>query len=68
MDLEEKTLDDSLERTCAVCGTKLSDPEIEAARETGGPFLCAVHADEELPVAIDEAAPGDAERGDAGTE
>ena len=49
MDLEEHTLDDSLERTCAVCGAQLTDLEIEAAREAGGPFLCSVHAAETEP-------------------
>jgi hypothetical protein len=49
MDLEERTLEDSLERTCSVCGAALTDREILAARETGGPFLCSVHAAEELP-------------------
>jgi hypothetical protein len=49
MDLEERTLEDTLERTCAICGAKLTGLEIEAAREAGGPFLCSVHAAEELP-------------------
>ena len=49
MDLEEHTLDDTLERTCSVCGASLTQPEIEAAREAGGPFLCSVHAAEVLP-------------------
>jgi hypothetical protein len=49
MDLEERTLDDSLEQTCSVCGATLTTQEIEAAREAGGPFLCSVHAAEELP-------------------
>jgi hypothetical protein len=49
MDLEERTLDDTLEENCAVCGAKLTGLEIEAAREAGGPFLCSVHAAEELP-------------------
>lgn len=49
MDLEERTLDDTLEETCTVCGAKLTALEIEAAREAGGPFLCSVHATEELP-------------------
>jgi hypothetical protein len=49
MDLEERTLDDTIARTCAVCGAKLTTPEIVAARETGGPFLCTVHAMEEAP-------------------
>ena len=47
MDLEEKTLDDTLEQTCTVCGARLTGLEIEAAREAGGPFLCSVHAAEE---------------------
>jgi hypothetical protein len=49
MDLEEKTLEDSLERTCAVCGARLTQAEIHESRETAGPFLCSVHAAEELP-------------------
>jgi hypothetical protein len=49
MDLEERTLEDTLERTCTVCGARLTGLEIEAAREAGGPFLCGVHAAEELP-------------------
>ena len=49
MDLEERTLDDSLEQTCTICGARLTTLEIEAAREAGGPFLCSVHAAEELP-------------------
>ena len=49
MDLEERTLDDTIARTCAVCGAKLTTQEIVTARETGGPFLCTVHAMEEAP-------------------
>ena len=49
MDLEERTLDDTLEETCTVCGARLTRQEIEAARETGGTFLCGVPAREELP-------------------
>jgi hypothetical protein len=49
MDLEERTLEDTLEETCTVCGARLTKLEIDAARETGGPFLCSVHAAEELP-------------------
>jgi hypothetical protein len=51
MDLEERTLEDTLEKTCTVCGARLTKLEIDAARETGGPFLCSVHAAEELPAA-----------------
>jgi hypothetical protein len=49
MDLEERTLEDTLEKTCTVCGARLTQLEIEAAREAGGPFLCSVHALEEAP-------------------
>jgi hypothetical protein len=49
MDLEEHSLEDTLEQTCAACGARLTGPEIEAAREAGGPFLCSVHAAEQLP-------------------
>jgi hypothetical protein len=49
MDLEERTLEDSLERSCSVCGARLTPLEIEAAREAGGPFLCSVHAAETEP-------------------
>jgi hypothetical protein len=53
MDLEESAgVDPVIERTCAECGTKLTDEEIKASLETGGPFLCTVHANEE--VALDE--------------
>jgi hypothetical protein len=55
MDLEERTLDDTIARTCAVCGAELTSQEIKEAREMGGPFLCTVHAMEEVP---DEEEPG----------
>ncbi len=51
MGLEERSLDDTLEKSCSVCGARLTELEIEAAREVGGPFLCSVHAAEELPAA-----------------
>ena len=51
MDLEERSgVDPVIERTCAECGTKLTDEEIQASVETGGPFLCTVHAAEDVPV------------------
>jgi hypothetical protein len=55
-DLEEHTIDDTLERRCTVCGAELTGAEIEAAREAGGPFLCSVHTAEALPA--DELADG----------
>ena len=53
MDLEERSgVDPVIERTCAECGTKLTEAEIRASLDTGGPFLCTVHANEE--VALDD--------------
>jgi hypothetical protein len=57
MDLEEHTLDDTLARSCEVCGAELTTAEIESSREAGGPFLCTVHAVEEAPA--DELSAGD---------
>jgi hypothetical protein len=58
MDLEEREgVDPVIERRCAECGATLTDQEIKAALDSGGPYLCTVHANEE--VALDE----DAESG-----
>lgn len=48
MDLEEHTLDKTGER-CEVCGVKLTDQELQAAMESGGPALCTLHAAEAEP-------------------
>jgi hypothetical protein len=58
MDLEEHTLDPVIERTCAECGARLTDEEIRASLDAGGPYLCSVHAAEEVPLE-DEAESGD---------
>jgi hypothetical protein len=50
MDLEEHSLDPVIERTCAECGAQLTDGEIEAAMDSGGPYLCTVHAQEQVPI------------------
>lgn len=50
MDLEEHTLDPVIERTCAECGAQLTEQEIQASLESGGPYLCSVHAAEQVPV------------------
>lgn len=56
MDLEEKSgVDPVIERTCAECGTQLTEAEIQASLDTGGPFLCTVHAAER--VELDEEEP-----------
>lgn len=58
MDLEENTLDPVIERNCAECGAPLTEEEIRASLEAGGPYLCSVHAAEDASVE-DDAAPGD---------
>jgi hypothetical protein len=53
VDLEEREgVDPVIERKCAECGATLTEQEIRAAIDSGGPFLCTVHANEE--VALDE--------------
>ena len=54
MDLEEREgVDPVIERKCAECGTTLTEEEIKASLETDGPFLCTVHANEEVSLAED---------------
>ena len=54
MDLEEhEGVDPVIERKCAECGTALTEEEIKASLETDGPFLCTVHANEEVSLAED---------------
>jgi hypothetical protein len=49
MDLEEHSgVDPAIERTCAECGTKLTEEEIKASIDSGGAFLCTVHASEQV--------------------
>ena len=50
MDLEEHSLDPVVERTCEDCGAKLTEGEIRASMESGGRFLCSVHAAEDVSV------------------
>jgi hypothetical protein len=50
--------DDTLERDdrCAECGARLTEAELQAVMESGGPPLCAIHAAEDEPgLAADEA-------------
>ena len=55
MDLEETTgVDPVIEHECAECGAKLTDEEIKASLETGGPYLCSVHAAEEVPLSDED--------------
>ena len=50
MDLEEHSLDPVIERQCSECGAKLTSQEIQASLDAGTPFLCTVHAAEEVPL------------------
>ena len=50
MDLEERTLDPVIERNCAECGVRLTKQEIQASLDSDGPFLCTVHATEQVPL------------------
>jgi hypothetical protein len=59
MDLEEHTLETAGE-TCEECGAKLTQEELAAVLESGGPALCKIHAAEVVPLA-DEDAAADAE-------
>lgn len=58
MDLEEKTLDQIGDR-CEECGAKLTNAEMQAALDSGGPALCTVHADEVVPVGEEDDAFGE---------
>jgi hypothetical protein len=55
MDLEEHSLDPVIERTCAECGATLTEGEISASLESGGAYLCSVHAAERVPLEEEEA-------------
>jgi hypothetical protein len=53
MDLEEKTLEQVGDR-CEECGAKLTERELQQVLESGGPALCTIHAQEEVPVADED--------------
>ena len=55
-DPEEHSLDPVIERTCAECGAALTTDEIQASLESGGTYLCSVHAAEQVPIEDDESA------------
>jgi len=55
----EDSQPDSLECRCEVCGAELTESEVHASREAGGPFLCSIHAAEEVPIAREEELAGD---------
>jgi hypothetical protein len=43
-------VDPVIQQTCVECGAKLTDAEVRAALESGGPYLCQVHALENVPL------------------
>jgi hypothetical protein len=53
MDLEEHTLE-SVGDTCEECGAKLTQEELAAVLEAGGPALCKIHAAEVVPLAEED--------------
>jgi hypothetical protein len=55
--LEEQSLDPVIERTCAECGATLTKEEIQASLDSGGPYLCSVHAAEEVPLEDEQEGP-----------
>jgi hypothetical protein len=50
---EHEGVDPVIERRCTECGVRLTDAEIQAALETDGPYLCTVHANEEVDLSND---------------
>lgn len=48
MDLEEREGTEPIVERCEECGAKLTPQELATALESGGPFLCTVHATERL--------------------
>jgi hypothetical protein len=55
---EQEGVDPVIERRCAECGVELTQREIQAALDSGGPYLCTVHATEEVALDDDAEAPG----------
>jgi len=53
MELEENSLGRPGDR-CEECGAKLTPAEIQLAMESGGPALCTIHAEEEVPLAEED--------------
>jgi hypothetical protein len=43
-------VDPVIEQRCVECGAKLTDAEVQAALDSGGPYLCQVHALENVPL------------------
>lgn len=60
MDLEERTLETVGDR-CEECGAELTQEELAAVLESGGPALCKVHAAEVVPLAEEDSAGEDSD-------
>ena len=55
MSLEEHSgVDPAIQRTCQECGAELTEDEIKASIESESPFLCTVHATENVPLDEEE--------------
>jgi hypothetical protein len=50
VDLEEHSLEPAIERTCAECDATLTEREIQDSLDAGGPYLCTIHAQEQVPI------------------
>jgi hypothetical protein len=57
MDLEPRSVDPVIERTCAECGATLTQEEIRASLEAGDVYLCSVHAAEQVPLEAEDELP-----------
>jgi hypothetical protein len=57
MDLEPRSVDPVIERTCAECGAKLTEEEIRASLDAGEVYLCSVHAAEQVPLEAEDELP-----------
>ena len=51
---EDQGPDPVIAQNCVRCGAPLTRREIEVSLDAGGPYLCSVHATEELPVEDEE--------------
>jgi hypothetical protein len=54
-DTEEHSLDPVIERKCVECGATLTTGEIQTSLDSGGAYLCSVHAAEEVPLEDEDA-------------
>ena len=55
---ESGSVDPVIQQKCVECGAELTDAEVRAALESGGPYLCQVHALENVPLEDEDGPPG----------